>query len=66
LLVFSQKESPLPLVSVAKTIVQDTVVIGPHSKLILREDRSRCRIQETRLPDNTSNLFEMAVSDNQS
>ncbi|MCG8642379.1 MAG: FapA family protein, partial [Desulfobacterales bacterium] len=46
LLVFSQKESPLPLVSVAKTIVQDTVVIGPHSKLILREDRSRCRIQE--------------------
>lgn len=66
LLVFSQKESPLPLVSVAKTIVQDTIVIGPHSKLILREDRSRCRIQETRLPDNAANLFEMAVSDIQS
>ena len=66
LLVFSQKESPLPLVSVAKTIVQDTVVIGPHSKLILREDRSRCRIQETRLPDTAMNLFEMAVSDIQS
>ncbi len=57
--VFEQQQKPLPVVTVLKTIVQDTVIKGPHSSVVLFEDRSKCKIQELGSNESGMDLFEM-------
>ncbi|MFH2060379.1 MAG: flagellar assembly protein A [Pseudomonadota bacterium] len=60
---FAQKENPIPVVTIAKTIIQDNVIIGPHSSITLSEDKSRCKIQELGSQETGINLYEMTVCD---
>jgi uncharacterized protein (DUF342 family)/DNA-binding response OmpR family regulator len=61
---FLQTNSPLPVMTVAKTIIQDSVVQGPHASVIIKEDISRCRIHETALEEDDEIIgYEMKISD---
>ena len=60
---FSKKDTPVAVLTVAKTITADTIVKGPHTSLRLNEDRSRCRIQELTVNENNINFHEMIISD---
>lgn len=60
---FSKKEAPLAIVTVAKTITQDSSIKGPHSSIILKEDKSRCRIHELASQENGLQFYEMIFSD---
>ena len=61
---FLQTNSPLPIMTVAKTIIQDSVVQGPHASVIIKEDISRCRIHETALEEDDEIIgYEMKISD---
>ncbi|MFH2092802.1 MAG: flagellar assembly protein A [Pseudomonadota bacterium] len=60
---FSEKEKPIPVVTIAKTIIQDNIIKGPHSSMTLSEDRSRCKIQELKSQESGINLFEMTLCD---
>ncbi len=60
---FEEKEKPEPVISVAKTIIQGNIIKGPHSTMVLSEDKSRCKIQELRSQETGLNLFEMTISD---
>ncbi len=60
---FSKKNSPIPFVSAGKTIAQNTVIKGPHSSIIISEDRSRCKIQELESREEGLQFFEMVFSD---
>ncbi|MCP4671148.1 MAG: DUF342 domain-containing protein, partial [Desulfobacula sp.] len=42
---FSKKERPKPIVTIAQSIAQDTIIKGPYSSMILKNDASRCKIQ---------------------
>ncbi len=61
--IFEQKQNPLPVVTVSKTIVQNTIIKGPHSSIILFEDRSKCKIQELGSNESGMDLFEMTFSE---
>jgi hypothetical protein len=60
---FSKKDEPVPALTVAKTIMVDTLVKGPQTALILKEDRSKCKIQEVAVNENGMNYHEMMISD---
>ena len=60
---FSKKDEPVPVLTVAKTIMVDTLVKGPQTSLVLKEDRSKCRIQELAVNENGMNYHEMMISD---
>ena len=60
---FANKEKPIPVVNIAQTIVQDTMIKGPNSSLILKEDASRCKIQELTVDYDGVNAYEMTISD---
>jgi len=60
---FSKKDKPLAVVTVAKTITQDTIIKGPHASIVLREDVSRCKIQELDLTEEGLQFHEMNISD---
>lgn len=60
---FSKKDEPAPVLTVAKTIMVDTLVKGPQTALVLKEDRSRCRIQEISVNEDNMNYHEMMISD---
>ena len=60
---FARKEKPLARVSVSKTITQGTLITGPCSTLKLKEDRSRCKIQEIKQAGDLIELYEMSISD---
>ena len=60
---FANKEKPIPTVNIAQTIVQDTMIKGPNSSLILKDDTSRCKIQELAVDYDGVNSYEMTISD---
>jgi len=60
---FSKKDAPVPVLTVAKTIMVDTLVKGPQTALVLKEDRSKCKIQEVAVNENGMNYHEMMISD---
>ena len=60
---FSKKNEPAAVLTVAKTIMADTLVKGPQTSLVLKEDRSRCRIQEISVNEDNMNYHEMMISD---
>jgi len=61
---FLKTNSPSPVLTVAKTIIQDSVVQGPHASVILKEDTSRCRIHEIALEESNDIIgYEMKISD---
>ncbi|MBU1344775.1 MAG: DUF342 domain-containing protein, partial [Proteobacteria bacterium] len=60
---FSKKNTPIAIVSIAKTITQDSIVRGPHASIILKEDTSRCKIQELASQDEGIKFHEMTISD---
>ncbi len=60
---FSKKDEPVPVLTVAKTITMDTFVKGPHTSLLLKEDRSKCKIHEITINENGMNYHEMIISD---
>jgi hypothetical protein len=57
--VFEQKQKPVPVVTVLKTIVQDTIIKGPHASIVLFEDKSKCKIRELGSNESGVDLFEM-------
>jgi len=60
---FSKKDKPLAVVTVAKTITQNTIIKGPHASIVLGDDISRCRIQELDLTEEGLQFHEMNISD---
>lgn len=60
---FSQKTEPVPSVSISRTITQDTSVKGMHSSIIVREDRSKCRISEIKTGADGMNYYELVFTD---
>lgn len=60
---FSKKDLPVPVLTVAKTIMVDTHVKGPQTSLVLKQDRSKCKIQELAVNENGMNYYEMMISD---
>jgi len=60
---FSKKDKPVPVVTVAKTITQDSIIKGPHSFIVLKEDTSRCKIQELGSQEESIQFYEMNISD---
>ncbi len=59
---FSKKDKPKPVITIAQTIVQDTMIKGPHSTLIVKENASRCTIQELTVDQDGIMIYEMAIS----
>jgi len=60
---FSEKDKPLPVVTVSKTITQSSTIKGPCSSIVLKEDMSRCKIQELASEQESSHSYEMNISD---
>lgn len=60
---FSKNNAPLPVVTVAKTITQDSVIKGPNASVILKDDASRCKIQELSSQEDGLTFYEMMISD---
>ena len=60
---FSKKDTPVAVLTIAKSIAVDTVVKGPHSSLTLKEGRNRCKIQEISMSENDTQFYEMIISD---
>ena len=60
---FAQKEKPISIVIVAKTIIQDNIIRGPHSSITLLDNKSKCKIQELSSQETGINLYEMTVCD---
>ena len=60
---FSKKELPVPVLTVTGIITTDNHVKGPHTSIMLKENRSRCRIQEITTNENGMNYHEMIISD---
>jgi uncharacterized protein (DUF342 family)/DNA-binding response OmpR family regulator len=60
---FSKKQPPQACITVAKTIAQDTIIKGPHSSIVVKEDSSRCKIQELESSDEGIQYFSMVFSD---
>ncbi|MCP3871727.1 MAG: DUF342 domain-containing protein [Desulfobacteraceae bacterium] len=60
---FSKKESPKPVVTVAKAITMDSMISGPHSSIILKDDRSRCKIVELGAQEEGIPYYDMDISD---
>ncbi len=59
---FSDKTEAKPLITIAKDIVQGSSIIGPNSSIVLKEDASRCKIQEIIPPDQDVETYEMDIS----
>ncbi len=60
---FDAKTLPLPQVLINGKIIQDTTIQGPNASITIREDLSRCKIQETALTEDGLSFHEMSVSD---
>lgn len=60
---FSDKTEPVPKVTVAKSVAQDTVIAGPNVRLTLKEDRRRCQIMEKGISEEGLRFFEMEITD---
>lgn len=60
---FSKKDLPVAVLTVAGTITTDSHIKGPHTSLMLKENRSKCRIQEITINENGMNYHELAISD---
>jgi hypothetical protein len=61
--VFSKTAPPLSVITVAKTITQDSMISGPNASIVLKEERRRCKIQEIVTQENGIPFFEMTISD---
>ena len=59
----SIKDKPQPVITVAKTITQDSIIKGPHTSIILKEDSSRCKIQELTAQGEDRQFYEINISD---
>ncbi|SDU61252.1 flagellar assembly protein A [Desulfobacula phenolica] len=59
---FSKKDITRALVTIAKTITQNSAIMGPNSSIIIKEDISRCKIQEIVSSANDGKLHEMNIS----
>ncbi|WP_022667584.1 flagellar assembly protein A [Desulfospira joergensenii] len=60
---FSSETTSLARVTVQKTISQDTIIQGPNASLTLRNDQSRCRIEETLTQEEGQQYYEMNILD---
>lgn len=60
---FAKKYRPRALVTVNKTITQDTVIKGPRSSIVVQENRSRVKIQELEIQEQSVSYFQMVFSD---
>jgi uncharacterized protein (DUF342 family) len=60
---FAAQTQSLPQVIIQGKVTQDTVIQGPNASLTLREDLSRCKIQENTMKEDGLNFYEMSVSD---
>jgi len=58
-----EKNTPDPKVSVSQTIIQGTKITGPHSSLILSQDQSKCKIEETKKEEDMMQYYEMSIID---
>lgn len=60
---YSKKNRPRALVTIAKTIIQESTIKGPHSSTIIKEDMSRCKIQELSSAEDGIRFYEMNIAD---
>ena len=60
---FADKTPPLPRILINGKIIEDTSIYGPNSSITIREDLSRCRIQETAMAEDGQYFYEMNVTD---
>lgn len=60
---FGNRTKPVSKLSVSGTIISGNVVKGPHSQLILNEDKSRCTIQEIGSKESGVDIFDMHIID---
>ncbi|MCP3941975.1 MAG: DUF342 domain-containing protein [Desulfobacteraceae bacterium] len=60
---FDTKTPPLPQILINGKITQDTSIQGPKSSLTLKDDLSRCQIQEISIQEDGRSFHEMKVSD---
>lgn len=60
---FADKTPPLPRILINGKIIGDTTIYGPNASLTIREDLSRCRIQETAMAEDGQYFFEMNITD---
>jgi len=60
---FADKTPPLPRILLNGKITQDTTIYGPNASMTIRENLSRCRIQETAMAEDGQYFYEMSVID---
>lgn len=60
---FSDKDKARPQLTVSKTITQDTVIRGPSSSKILKDDQSRCKIMELAIDQDGIMVHEIQITD---
>ncbi|WP_300465014.1 flagellar assembly protein A [Desulfobacula sp.] len=61
--VFSKTAKSLSMITVAKTIKQDSMISGPNASIIIKEDRRGCKIQEIAAQEDGIPYYEMTISD---
>ncbi|MCF8045653.1 MAG: FapA family protein, partial [Desulfarculaceae bacterium] len=63
LIEYSRKESPVPRVVVNKRAASGTRIEGPNSSIALKDDASRCKIEELgKMEDGVLKFYEMEIS----
>jgi uncharacterized protein (DUF342 family) len=60
---FADKTSPLPRILINGKIIEDTSIYGPNASITIREDLSRCRIQETAMAEDGQYFYDMNITD---
>lgn len=60
---FGTKFEPKAVINISKTIAQDTVIKGPHSSIVVKEDKSRCKVVETRVREEGVEFYELIFSE---
>jgi uncharacterized protein len=60
---FADKTSPLPRILINKKITQDNAIFGPNTSITIREDLSRCQIQEKAMMEEGQYFYEMDITD---
>ena len=63
LIEYSKRENPVPRVVVNKKAASGTRIEGPNSSLVLKDDTSRCKIEELgKMEDGVLKFYEMEIS----
>jgi len=60
---FSMKTPPLARALINGKIIQGTAIHGPNASMIIKEDLSRCQIQEQAIMEEGQSFYDMVVSD---